>query len=106
MYQPPQFREVSRDVQHALIRANPLGMLISNGPEGILANPIPFLVYDEGEYGVLRCHLSRGNPQWQALAENPEALVVFQGVDRYITPGWYPSTAEHGKEFEFFIKRK
>ena len=97
MYQPPQFREESLAVQHALIRANPLGMLISAGPDGILADPVPFLLYDEGGNGVLRCHLSRANLHWQALAESPEALVVFQGVEHYITPGWYPSKAEHGK---------
>jgi transcriptional regulator len=93
MYQPPQFREESLAVQHALIRAHPLGLLISQGPEGVLANPIPFLVYEEGDNGVLRCHLSRGNPQWQALSEQPAALVVFQGVEHYITPGWYPQKA-------------
>ena len=93
MYQVPQFREESLEVQHALIRENPLGLLISNGPAGVLANPIPFLLDDEGEKGTLRCHLSRGNPQWQALQENAEALVVFQGVDQYITPSWYPQKA-------------
>jgi transcriptional regulator len=97
MYHVPQFREESLAAQHALIRANPLGMLISNGPDGIIANPVPFLIYDEGDRGVLRCHLSRANPQWQALVSRPNALVVFQGVDRYITPSWYPSKAEHGK---------
>lgn len=97
MYQVPHFREESLAIQHDLIRANPLGLLISQGPDGILANPIPFLLYDEGDRGALRCHLSRGNPQWQALRDNPEALVVFQGVDRYITPSWYPAKTEHGK---------
>src|SRR5688572_17611097 len=93
MYQVPQFREESLAVQHALIRDNPLGLLISSGSGGVIANPIPFLLYDEGEKGTLRCHLSRGNAQWQALRESPEALVVFQGVDHYITPSWYPQKA-------------
>lgn len=93
MYQVPHFKEESLAVQHALIRAHPLGMLISNGPDGILANPIPFLLYEEGEKGTLRCHLSRGNPQWRALAEGPDALVVFQGTEHYITPSWYPQKA-------------
>ena len=29
---PPRFREESVEVQHALIRENPLGLLISSGP--------------------------------------------------------------------------
>ena len=93
MYQVPQFREESLEVQHALIRENPLGLLISNSPNEVLANPIPFLLYEEGALGTLRCHLSRGNPQWQALRDRPEALVVFQGIDHYITPTWYPQKA-------------
>jgi transcriptional regulator len=97
VYQVPQFRESDIGVQHAFIRAHPLGLLISTSPDGILANPIPFLLYAEGERGVLRCHLSRGNPQWRALQARADALVVFQGPQHYISPSWYPSKREHGK---------
>jgi transcriptional regulator len=97
MYQVPQFREEGLPAQHDLIRANPLGMLISDGPDGLLANPIPFLLFDEGDKGTLRCHLSRGNGQWRALQNSPAALIVFQGVDRYVTPSWYPAKAVDGK---------
>lgn len=98
MYQPPAFRENDLPTLHAFIGAHPLGLLISASPSGMLANPIPFLVYaDEGDKGVLRCHLSRANGQWQALRDAAEALVVFQGTDGYVTPSWYPAKAEHGK---------
>jgi transcriptional regulator len=98
MYQPPQFREEDLSVLHAFIAAHPLGLLISAGPEGMLANPVPFVLYpDEGERGVLRCHLSRANAQWSALRATAEALIVFQGAQGYITPSWYPAKAEHGK---------
>jgi transcriptional regulator len=98
MYQVPQFREDDIGVMHAFVRAHPLGLLISSGPDGILANPIPFILHaDEGERGMLRCHLSRGNPQGPALRENSDALIVFQGTQGYITPSWYPAKAEHGK---------
>jgi len=98
MYQPAHFKEDDLAVQHALIQAHPLGLLISDGPDGILANPIPFLLYPgEGPFGTLRCHLARANPQWQAVIEWPDVLVVFQGPERYITPSWYAAKAEHGK---------
>ena len=97
MYQPPAFRETDLETQHAFIAAHPLGLLISGG-EGLLANPIPFLLYrEEGALGTLRCHMSRANPQWQALRRNPEVLVVFQGTEHYITPSWYPQKAVDGK---------
>lgn len=93
MYQPPHFREPDVAILHEHIRAHPLGLLISQGADGILANPVPFLLYAEGERGTLRAHLSRANPQWQALRDAPAALVVFQGIDRYITPSWYAQKA-------------
>ena len=97
MYQPPAFRETDVPTQHAFIAAHPLGLLISNG-DGLLANPIPFLLYaGEGTLGTLRCHMSRANPQWKALNQNPDALVVFQGTEHYITPSWYPQKAVDGK---------
>lgn len=98
MYQPPAFRETDLATQQAFIAAHPLGLLISGGPEGILANPIPFVLYpSEGPSGTLRAHLSRANPQWQDLTQAPEALVVFQGTQHYITPSWYPQKAIDGK---------
>lgn len=100
MYQPPHFVETRLDVLHALIRAHPLGMLISSGPDGILANPLPFLLDAEyAPHGRLRVHMARANPQWRQLADNPEAsvLIVFQGVDTYVTPSWYETKRETGK---------
>jgi transcriptional regulator len=98
MYQPPAFREDRIEVQHALIRAHPLGLLITSGPGGLMANAVPFLVYPEGsERGTLRAHVSRGNPQWHELAAVEECLVVFQGRQKYITPSWYATKRETGK---------
>lgn len=101
MYQPPHFIETRLDVLHALIRAHPLGLLISNGTEdGIMANPVPFLL-DAGfaPHGRLRAHMAKANGQWRQIAETPDAqvLVVFQGVDTYVTPSWYETKRETGK---------
>lgn len=98
MYETPHFREDDLGAQHQLIEAYPLGLLISTGPAGIIANPIPFILYrEDGERGTLRCHLARANPQWQALEANPAALVVFQGSQSYVTPSWYATKAETEK---------
>ncbi len=94
MYQPPHFRETETGPQHELIERHPLGLLISSGPGGIIADPVPMLLYrDEGPLGTLRCHLARANPQWQALTASAPALVVFQGADAYVSPGWYATKA-------------
>jgi len=100
MYQPPHFREERLDVLHALVRAHPLGLLISNGADGPVANPVPFLIDGAvGDKGRLRAHVARANDQWKALAAEPDtpALVVFQGADSYVTPSWYATKQETGK---------
>jgi transcriptional regulator len=92
MYQTPHFREDRIDVQHELIRTHSLGLLITAGPSGLIANPVPFLVDAASpERGTLRAHLARANPQWRELAAVDECLVVFQGAQEYITPSWYPT---------------
>jgi transcriptional regulator len=98
MYQPPHFREDRLDVQHALIRAHPLGLLVTFGGAGLVANPVPFVIDPSASpLGTLRAHLSRANAQWRDFDPDHEALVVFQGAEAYITPSWYEAKRQHGK---------
>jgi transcriptional regulator len=98
MYQPPHFREERLEVQHALIRTQSLGLLVTAGPGGLQANSVPFLIDAGGsERGTLRAHVARANPQWRELAAVAECLVVFQGPQQYISPSLYPTKLEHGK---------
>ncbi len=98
MYQPQHHREDDPAVQHALIRAHPLGLLVTAGAGGLEANPIPFVLdAAAGARAVLRGHLARANRQWRDFDPSIEALVVFQGAEAYITPSWYATKAETGK---------
>ena len=98
MYQPPHFIEPRLEVKHELIRAHPLGLLISLADGAPVANAVPFLLDAAGApLGVLRAHVARGNTQWQALQSSPSTLAVFQGVNTYVTPSWYQTKQETGK---------
>lgn len=98
MYQPPHFREDRRDVQHALIKAHSLGLLITAGPKGLQANFVPFLIDAQtSDNGTLRAHVARANPQLRELSLVEECLVVFQGPQAYVSPSLYPSKRETGK---------
>ncbi len=98
MYEPPLHREDDLARQHNLIKARTIGLLISHGPQGLVANAVPFLLDPAAsKLGTLRAHVARANPQWRNLAESPEALVVFQGPDHYVSPSWYPSKQETHK---------
>jgi len=97
MYNPSAFREQRPEVLHAFIRAHPLGLLVSHGPSGLLANLLPFVLEaGDGERAVLKAHMARANPQWRELDGQP-VLVVFRGADAYVSPSLYASKAETGK---------
>ena len=97
MYQPPLHREDRLEIQHALIETHPFGLLISIGPDGLLANGVPFILKREhGELGMLKAHIARANSQWQNL-DGQQVLVVFQGPLSYVTPSFYETKKETGK---------
>lgn len=97
MYCPSAFREDRLEVLRALIRHHPLGLLISHGSNGLLANLLPFeLKMVDGERGVLHAHMARANPQWREL-DGQTALVVFRGPDAYVSPSLYATKEETGK---------
>jgi len=98
LYEPPLHRNENLAELHALIRERVFGLLISNGAEGLIANSVPFVLDPAASpLGVLKVHVARANPQWRELQQQPDALVVFQGHDHYITPSWYATKRETGK---------
>jgi transcriptional regulator len=98
MYQPPHFREEDLATQHQLIRAHSLGLLITAGAGGLIANPVPFqLDSTASEKGTLRLHLAKANPQWRDIESGAPVLAVFQGANSYVTPSWYQTKQETGK---------
>ena len=99
MYVPSHFEELRLEVLHELMRANPLGVLITHGAQGLDANHLPFeLDATVGKHGVLRAHVARNNPVWQSIVNGDEVLVVFRSQDAYISPNWYPSKHESHKQ--------
>ena len=103
MYLPAHFEEARPEVLHELVRSHPLGLLVTLGPAGLQANPVPFILdaAPEGEgdarAAVLRAHVARANPVWREARTDVESLVVFQGPQAYISPSMYPTKAATGK---------
>src|SRR5262245_26884559 len=97
MYQPDHFRVEELPQLHALMRARPFAALISGGDMGLYGTHLPTVLKDAAPFGLVECHLARGNPHWKELAKGEEALMIFQGPQGYITPNWYASKPEHGK---------
>ncbi|MNE07826.1 Protease synthase and sporulation protein PAI 2 [compost metagenome] len=99
MYLPSHFAAADPEALHQLVRAHPLGALVTHGEQGLDANHLPF-EFDagEGEHGVLRAHVARNNPLWQEVKEGDEVLVIFKAVDGYVSPSWYPSKQAHHQQ--------
>lgn len=98
MYLPRHFEETRVDVLHGLVRAHPLGALVTLGPDGLEANHIPFEIDpDPAPFGTLRGHVARANPVWRELSRGADALAIFQGPATYVSPSWYPSKQADGK---------
>ncbi len=98
MYVPPAFREDRPEVLRAAIRASGLAILVSFGPEGLIASHVPMMLDEaDGPHGTLLGHLARANPQWHASTADVPALAIFPGPDAYISPSWYATKRETGK---------
>lgn len=85
MYTPAHFREDSAEAMHAVMRRFPLATLVVPTTAGLEATHVPMLLED----GVLRGHVARANPLWHAATG--EALAIFHGPQRYISPNFYAS---------------
>jgi transcriptional regulator len=98
MYIRKQHQLSDREAIFSLIEAHALGAWVCTVDGELVANHIPFFLdRSRGPSGTLLGHVSRANPVWRALAAGLPSVVLFQGPQSYITPGWYPGKAEHGK---------
>jgi transcriptional regulator len=98
MYVPSRHRLDDREALFALMAAHPLGGWVCAGAGGLVANHVPFFVdRTRGPLGTLVGHVSRANGVWRALGAAVPSVVMFQGPQAYVTPGWYPGKAAHGE---------
>ena len=93
MYVPAHFEQTDRTAVHALMREHPLAALVTSGPAGLTADPVPLeFDPDDGEHGTLLGHVARANPLWRVAAGRP-VLAIFYGPQAYVSPSWYASKA-------------
>lgn len=96
MYTPAHFAVADEAAAEFLSRVQAAD-LVTMTEEGLTATFLPLLFAPElGDHGSLLGHVARKNDQWRSGAVG-EALVIAHGKDAYISPGWYPSKAEHGR---------
>ena len=96
MYQPPAFRIEELPAMQEVMRQARLASLVTAGPDGLWATPLPLVLEEGGRYGTLLGHVAKANTHWQ-IASGYESLVIFNGPEAYITPSWYKTKNETGK---------
>ncbi|MEM7185728.1 MAG: FMN-binding negative transcriptional regulator [Bacteroidota bacterium] len=85
---PPFYHQIDdRDKMIAVIKAYPLGMLVSAKDGTPFITHIPIIYNDEN--GKLVAHIDKFNPQVETLQDGAEVTVVFKGPDTYISPSVY-----------------
>jgi transcriptional regulator len=62
-----------------------------------------FLDRAAGAYGTIHGHISRQNPQREALEKNQTAVMVFHGPHGYISPTWYAKTGNVVPTWNFAV---
>ncbi|TDT18145.1 PaiB family negative transcriptional regulator [Ilumatobacter fluminis] len=93
VYEPQAFREHRDDVVLDLVRTAGFGHLVVTHDGALTSTPVPFVADDE--LTTVRAHLARPNSVWRAAP--CDALLIVPVTDAYVSPGWYPSKAEHGR---------
>ena len=101
MYQPSHDRfQVADPVTQLRELAGAVpATLVTLSSAGLVASILPMVFHpDEGPHGTLRGHLARGNPQWRDISPEVEAMAILDGPDSYITPGFYETKRQTGKD--------
>jgi transcriptional regulator len=98
MYLPDHFQQTDNEELSRTIAAFPLGALVVNGPSGLDANHVPFLIDDSAPGNKLLAHVARANALWREAKDGDEALVIFRADDAYISPNWYSSKHESHRQ--------
>lgn len=107
MFERPEYRDSRGSVVLAMLKANPLALVVTaadsapvgthapvlfrHGPNGadedaVVAGSAPL------EGAVLVGHMNVRNPQWTAMRDGDRALVVYQGPHGYVSPRVYGVT--------------
>jgi len=98
MYTPKAFAVTDLALLHAAMKQGELATLITTTTRGLVATHLPLMLEETaGEFGTLTGHVSRANLQWRETDPEAEALIIFLGLDTYVTPNWYRAKQETGR---------
>jgi len=92
MYVPKHFQETRPGALHGLIDAYPFATVVVQTERGPVVNHLPFERVGDALHG----HVARGNEM--AALDGAQVLAIFRGPHGYVSPNWYPTKHETGRE--------
>jgi transcriptional regulator len=89
LYNPPRFAyPVSGAIE--MMQRLRFGTIVSMDNGELQFSHLPLVVdVEDGRLVGLRGHFARANPHSKALERNPEAVVIFNGPNAYVSAQWY-----------------
>ena len=88
----------------ALVQALRFGLIVSVYDGEPYFSYIPLLVdVEDGRVVRLRGHFARSNPHWEALREQPEVTVIFNGPNAYMSAQWYTPECQAAPSWNFVV---
>jgi transcriptional regulator len=101
MYNFSYFKENNKQVLLDFIENHPFAFLTGSDLSGKqIATQIPVLFEERNGELFLQGHIMRDTDHYRALAENPNALVVFTGPSAYVSASWY-SNPQIGSTYNY-----
>ncbi|KAI5950139.1 hypothetical protein KGF54_005287 [Candida jiufengensis] len=97
MYIPKKNLQEDWEQAEYLIKNYPLGTIITIEDGEIIANHIPFVLKIDSNSKKLYAHVAKANHQIPSLKSNDNVVIIFQSVNSYITPEYYPTKQETHK---------
>jgi len=95
MYNYPHYKETDPKEIITFMQAHPFAMVMGVTNDGrIETTQVPVLVEERDGKIYISGHIARKSSHHNALAENPNALVVFTGAHSYVSGSWYANSQQ------------
>jgi transcriptional regulator len=101
MLDNPLYASDDAELVRKLIAENPWATVVSATGAGLVASHYPVLLADGSKLAVLM-HVGRPDEQIHAFGTN-EVLVIIAGANGYISPSWYPASANSAPTWNFAV---
>src|SRR3954447_18315211 len=81
-------QRIDADRARSVVREHPWAVLVTAGPDGLLASHMPAVVDETADGFVILSHTARADPQAERILARAELLLVFQGEHGYLPGAW------------------